>query len=227
MRCCEEADSEPTDVFEGVERAKRSAKVMREAALAKALADANAKARLDEQRAQQREAQLRALANAKEEIISGGKLFKVNKNLSIIYDEYGRIALCSIEGDKAIDEMGLSDYYPSGFAWESDTPSESQMKRIQSFGVPAAYIANKGHCSFIMQALFDREKEGLCSYRQIKMLGRYHISNLKFCTKKKVVKSMDILTKNHWKPNGEFYALFNGRDFATASTVEADNIEIC
>ena len=225
IACCETPDEEPTDVFEGIERAKIDAKQVRENALARAIAEANAKAREEEMRKQQRDAQLEALANAKQEILENGKLVKVNKNLSIVYDKFDQMILCSIEGDSAIEEMGLSDYYPAGFSWEFEPPTEMQMEKVQKLGFPANYIACKGHCSFIMNALFEREKQKLCSYKQMRMLSRYKIPGLSTCTREKAAKGMDILVRNHWKPTGELFALFNGKEF-TESDQMGDTIEI-
>jgi type I site-specific restriction endonuclease len=226
VKSCEAPDEEPTDVFEGIERAKQDAKEIRENALARALAEANANAKKTQAMQEQREAQLRALSEAKSEIIENGTLVNVNKNLSIIYDKGNQMVLCSIVGDKAIEDMGLADYYPMGLQWEAEPPTEAQMTRVQKLGFPATYIASKGHCSFIMNALFEREKEGLCSYKQLKMLSRYKLGDLSRCTHKMASKGMDILVRNHWKPTGELYALFNQQAFSEAPKNAMDDIVI-
>lgn len=226
VKACESADEEPTDVFDGIEKAKRDAKQMREAALARALAEAKAKEEQEEKRRQQRENQLAALKNAKGEIIGNGKIVQIGKHLTIVYDEFDSMVLCTIQGDPAIDAMGLTDYYPEGYSWEFAPPTESQMDRIIKMGFPAAYVASKGHCSFIMNTIFDREKAGLCSYKQMKMLSRYHLGDLSKCPRTKAKKAMDILSKNGWKPNSELYALFHGTSFKENNANAMMGIEI-
>ena len=227
VKACESADNEPTDVFEGIERAKRDAKEMREAALAKALAEARAKEELEAKRAKQRDDQLKALSNLKGEITQNGRIVSIGKHLTIVYDEFDSMVLCTIQGDPAIEAMGIADYYPEGYSWEFAPPTEAQMDRIIKMGFPAAYVASKGHCSFIMNTIFDREKAGLCSYKQIKMLSRYHLGDLSNCSREKAKKAMDILSKNGWKPNAELYALFKGTSFKNNKVEDLVGIEIC
>lgn len=224
MRCCESEDVEPTDVFEGIEKAKRNAKEIREEALAKAIKEANEKAKLEEKRQKQREEQLKALSSAKKEMIENGVLEKVNDHLLILKDEFGKPTMYEITKDQAITTMGLSEYYPMGYAWEFEPPTEQQMKSVQKLGFPANYIGSKGHCSFIMNALFEREKQGLCSYKQLKMLIRYHLGDLSKCTRQTARKGMDILNKNHWRPTPELYVLFKGVGFEKESNL--DGVEI-
>lgn len=213
---CELSDEEPTDVFQGIERAKIDAKTAREEALAHALKEAETKAKMEALRQQQRDAQLQALSSAKQEMIQDGFVEKVNQNLSIVKDRFGNTILYSISGDNVIQLMGLTDYYPEGMSWESDIPTESQLTKLQNFGIPASYIGSKGHGGFLMAQIFEREKQGLCSYKQLKLLMRYQPGDLSHCTKKIAKKAMDILNKNHWKPTPDFYMVLNGREFSSS-----------
>lgn len=224
MRCCECEDVEPTDVFEGIEKAKKTAKEIREEALAKAIKEANEKARIEEMRQKQREEQLKALSSAKKELVENGVLEKINDHLLILKDEFGKPIMYEITKDQAVVEMGLSEYYPMGYAWEFEPPTESQMEKVQKLGFPASYIGSKGHCSFIMNTLFERERQGLCSYKQFKMLMRYHLGDLSKCTRQMARKGMDILNKNHWRPTSELYVLFKGVSFEKESNL--DGVEI-
>lgn len=224
MICCEEEDPEPTDVFEGIEKAKQNAKEIREAALARAIKEANEKAELEEKRKKQREEQLAALSSAKKELVENGVLEKVNDHLLILKDGFGTPIMYEITKDQAIKNMGLAEYYPAGYAWEFEPPTEQQMKMLQKFGIPMGYVGSKGHCSFLMNALFEREKQGLCSYKQFKMLCRYHLGDLSNCTRKVAKKGMDILSKNHWRPTSELYALFA---FKPSEQSDLSGIEIC
>lgn len=227
QRACECIDEEPTDVFEGIEKAKKDVRRQREEALARAIEETNRKQEEEEKKRKQREDQIRALGEAREEIIKGGKVVNVGDHLSIVYDEFGSMVLCAITNDEAVRQMGLSDYYPEGYSWEFAPPTDNQMKALMRLGFPVGYVASKGHCSFLMNALFDREKRGLCSYKQIKLLSRYKLGDLSMCSREKAKKGMDILSKNGWRPTNELYAVFNGKEFTASDATDTSNIEIC
>lgn len=227
QRACECSDEEPTDVFEGIEKAKKDVRRQREEALARAIEETNRKQEEEEKKRKQREDQIRALGEAREEIVKGGKVVNVGDHLSIVYDEFGSMVLCAITNDEAVRQMGLSDYYPEGYSWEFAPPTDNQMKALMRLGFPVGYVASKGHCSFLMNALFDREKRGLCSYKQIKLLSRYKLGDLSMCSREKAKRGMDILSKNGWRPTSELYAVFNGKEFTASDTTDTSNIEIC
>ena len=199
----------------------------REEALARAIEETNRKQEEEEKKRKQREDQIRALGEAREEIVKGGKVVNVGDHLSIVYDEFGSMVLCAITNDEAVRQMGLSDYYPEGYSWEFAPPTDSQMKTLMRLGFPVGYVASKGHCSFLMNALFDREKRGLCSYKQIKLLSRYKLGDLSMCSREKARRGMDILSKNGWRPTSELYAVFHGKEFSASDATDTSNIEIC
>ena len=85
--------------------------------------------------------------------------------------------------------------------------TEKQIEMLKSFGIEEKYIICKGQACYLLDYFFQRRKEGLCSYKQAKMLSRYKINNLDLLDGDIAKEAMNFLSKNKWKPTKEFWDL--------------------
>ena len=85
---------------------------------------------------------------------------------------------------------------------------EKHIEMLKSFGVEEKYIVCKGQACYLLEIFFQRRKEGLCSYKQAKMLLRYKVENLDILDGDTAKYAMNLLSKNKWKPTKEFWDLF-------------------
>ena len=66
----------------------------------------------------------------------------------------------------------LADYTPT-FAWEMAPPSQKQLDFLEKRGIDAGSIENMGKASMLIDRLMNRQKEGLSTPKQIRLLERY------------------------------------------------------
>lgn len=209
--CADDTNGEAVDVFEAVEEAKVRAKEQREAALAKALADAQFKEERARKLAEERNYYTETAKKAKEWGKNAGYYALLRPNVEVVYsaNEYteGFVDVVSIN-DPTLKALGLADYLTSDADWEQCEPSEAQLKMLSTLGVPTEFVVNSGQASFLLNDLFERRKNGLCSYKQAKMLLRYKVSDVAIVEEPLAKAAMNVLSKNKWRPNDAFWALF-------------------
>lgn len=199
-------DFEEKDVFEVVEKIKKDVKQQREEALRKALEDKRYAKELSQRRKREKQQQV-------EFILSYGKanhLYKEGKDIDFVYEEEnGPIWLIHTK-DKVLEAFGISDcILDTSFSaeWMQEDATEKQIEMLKSFGVEEKYIICKGQACYLLDYFFQRRKEGLCSYKQAKMLSRYKINNLDLLDGDIAKEAMNFLSKNKWKPTKEFWDL--------------------
>ena len=205
--CSNQEDFEEKDVFESVEKIKKDVKQRREESLRKALEDKRYAKELAGKRKKEKQQQV-------EFILSYGKanhLNKEGKDIDLVYEEEnGPIWLIHTK-DKVLEAFGISDcILDTSFSaeWMQEDATEKQIEMLKSFGMKEKYIVCKGQACYLLEIFFQRRKEGLCSYKQAKMLLRYKVENLDILDGDTAKYAMNLLSKNKWKPTKEFWDLF-------------------
>lgn len=72
----------------------------------------------------------------------------------------------------SVSAEDLANYSPT-FAWEMAPPSQKQLDFLEKRGIYAAGIENMGKASMLIDRLMQRQKEGLSTPKQIRLLERY------------------------------------------------------
>ena len=68
-------------------------------------------------------------------------------------------------------DIGLANYEPT-MRWHQEKPSEAQIAALQRAGIDVASIWCKGLASAIMDKLFERRKQDLATFRQMRYARR-------------------------------------------------------
>ena len=92
----------------------------------------------------------------------------------------------------------LADYTPT-FAWEMAPPSQKQLDFLEKRGIDAGSIENMGKASMLIDRLMNRQKEGLSTPKQIRLLERYgfrFVGTWSFDAASKVISRLAAL---NWK----------------------------
>ena len=92
----------------------------------------------------------------------------------------------------------LADYTPT-FTWEMAPPSQKQLDFLEKRGIDAGSIENMGKASMLIDRLMNRQKEGLSTPKQIRLLERYgfrFVGTWSFDAASKVISRRAVL---NWK----------------------------
>lgn len=98
----------------------------------------------------------------------------------------------------SIGAEDLADYVPT-FAWEMEPATQKQIELLRNRGLNADSLPNKGYACELIKRVIDRQKAGLSTPRQIKLLERYgfeRVGEWQFDTASKVI---TYLSDNRWK----------------------------
>ena len=105
----------------------------------------------------------------------------------------------------------LANFEPS-FAWQMEPPTEKQVSFLEGRGIDPNSVDNAGMASLLIDRLIMRQKEGLSTPKQIRVLERYgfrHVGTWSFESASHII---GMLASNHWRlPVG-----FNARTYIPA-----------
>lgn len=203
-RCITEKNFQEEDILEAISRIKKDVKEQREESLRKALQDRQYLKELQERKKKEKQQQI-------EFILNYGKtnaLYKEGKEFDLVYEEENGPVWLIHTKDKVLEALGLADFICNTSIyseWQQEKATEKQIQVLKDFGIDEKYIYCKGQASYLLDNFFERRKEGLCSYKQAKMLFRYKVENLDILDGDIVKKAMNTLAKNKWKPTKEFW----------------------
>ena len=92
------------------------------------------------------------------------------KNVMVKYHcMSGDIVAIKIE-DKAMESMGLSNFYIGNGEWQQKIPTLGQVKFATQLGIPQEYLVCSGQVSEILTVLDNRSRRHLGSYKQLRIL---------------------------------------------------------
>ncbi len=89
----------------------------------------------------------------------------------------------------------LANYSPT-FAWEMSPPSQKQLDFLEKRGIYPAGVENMGKASMLIDRLMQRQKEGLSTPKQIRLLERYgfrYVGTWSFDVASKVISRLAAL----------------------------------
>ena len=210
----------PIDIFEAQKGATKNAKAVREASLARALKDAAEKEKLEKKHEEERARAVVRYTEAQQIIMDTGEWNTISSKIERCC--VGNTCTVRIN-DKVLSALNM-DIFTDTCAWKSEPPTDNQMRALQRFKVPVDIVYDKAHAGFILTGLFERQKEGLASYGQVKTLLRYKIPNVEKITAKDAKYGIDLLIKNNWRPSNDFFCYL--RDSVNEKAENIDIIEI-
>ena len=82
-----------------------------------------------------------------------------------------------LQFEMSIHGEDLTSYVPS-FGWEMSSPSEKQLKALEKLGILPDEIDNAGKAQMLLDRLSKRQREGLTTPKQIRLLERYGFKNV-------------------------------------------------
>ncbi len=92
----------------------------------------------------------------------------------------------------------LVDYEPT-FPWEMEPPTQNQLETLERNGINAEMAECKGKAAKILDRVIARNKEGLSSPRQIRLLERYGFQRVGTWTKTAASKMIGRIHLNGWQ----------------------------
>ena len=98
----------------------------------------------------------------------------------------------------SINMVDLIDYEPQ-FHWESERPTEKQLKVIENLGLDPSTVTNKGMASLIIDRVFERSKAGYATPKQIQLLERRGYANVSSWLNSEAAFMIDRIKENQWR----------------------------
>lgn len=103
----------------------------------------------------------------------------------------------------ALDEVSLVQFEPV-FKWQKETPTDKQLSLLSNRGFNVTKIKNKGHAAQLIDLLVQRGMASLATVKQVMLLSRYHIKNIKNLTIKEASTMIGKIADNGWKLPSEY-----------------------
>lgn len=82
-----------------------------------------------------------------------------------------------LQFEMSIHGEDLTSYVPS-FGWEMSPPSKKQVETLEKLGILPDEIDNAGKAQMLLDRLSKRQREGLTTPKQIRLLERYGFKNV-------------------------------------------------
>ena len=140
---------------------------------------------------------------------------QISKHVYLIKDNHGSTFFYTkIPLFKA---LGIDCYKIRSFE-ELDPPSEKQSQCLKNFGIEGEVrtqtgeydcFINKGYSNFIISTLMERRSNGLCSYKQAKILCKKGVLDCTSISFETASKAIDLLSRNNWVAGKAFWSLID------------------
>lgn len=97
----------------------------------------------------------------------------------------------------SIMDDDLVNYVPT-FGFESNPPTEKQLKTLENFGLNCESVDSMGKASILIEKVIKRNELGLSTAKQIRKLESYGFVKVGEWTKEQASKMMSRIAANHW-----------------------------
>ncbi len=153
-------------------------------------------------------------------LVKSGNAFQITKHCYLVDNPNGNsFVYTDIPVFRA---LGIDSYEvrficdSSMFHIDDDAPTEKQRCCLVNFGIDPEYFdesdlrsetcfISKGYSGFIIGTLIDRQKRGMCSYKQAKLLCKKGAKDLKNLHFSAASGAINQLSANNWQPTKRFW----------------------